>query len=537
MLDYRLPCWFALATVILSCGSEGSGGGDPDAGQPDLLDLEADDGDGELADTDFADTEPGDPIPETDRPEDLQSEAEGDALGDIEDQEVEEPLPTGWQTRGQRIIDPEGRQRILRGFNLSNDVKHPPYDSWAQEEDYRRLQTWGVSALRLLTTWAAIMPEPGVIDEEYLQKYDQRIEWAGRYNILIIMDMHQDVFGEGFGHNGAPRWACDEALYEAHVPREPWYANYQSPQVMECYGRFWSDTDLQDLFIQAVVTLAERYREEPHVIGIDLFNEPYWGPDTTVLGFITGQLQPFYQRVLDALGEVDKSYLYLVEPPPVMQWGLSPGFVPFGQANVVYAPHFYLPSIELENRYDGDTALIRLGLEGYQQTSLDLDIPWILGEWGGFTSATNYDEYMRDALAILESLHAGDLYYEYSQDDGGYSLLNSAGEEKPLLVDISARIYPKAVGGTLVEYHFDDQSGVFTMVLETLEQVTAPSILAFPKERHYPDGFVIESSDPDGSWSYEVDEERSELLFTIDRTKVRHTLTIRPLGGYSLARG
>ena len=46
--------------------------------------------------------------------------------------------------------------------------------------------------------------------------------------------MHQDVYGEGFGFDGAPRWTCDAARYAAFVPRTPWFLSTLDPNVMAC---------------------------------------------------------------------------------------------------------------------------------------------------------------------------------------------------------------------------------------------------------------------------------------------------------------
>ena len=62
---------------------------------------------------------------------------------------------------------------------------------------------WGMNAVRLLTTWAAVEPEQGVYDEAYLDALAERLDWAKDAGLHVVLDMHQDVYGEGFGFDGA----------------------------------------------------------------------------------------------------------------------------------------------------------------------------------------------------------------------------------------------------------------------------------------------------------------------------------------------
>ncbi len=438
--------------------------------------------------------------------------------------------PVGWHTDGQRIVDPLGRHRILHGVNISNDVKRSPYTCWAEAEDYSRLRTWGQSAIRLLTSWAAIMPEPGVIDETYLEDYDQRVAWAREAGMLVIIDMHQDLFSEGFGGNGAPRWACDEELYAAHERRSPWYLNYFSPQIWECYERFWTSEELTGYFIDAAVAVAERYTDEDHVIGIDLYNEPAWALNRhNPAEFERDQLQPFYERLMDALDAAAPGYIYFVEPPISQQiFSSESAFEPFERPNIVFAPHYYHGGVHDDHYWDADpTPLIEV-LGSYQRTAESLGIPWILGEWGGYTDSVNFDLYLESILGILEEHQVAALHWQYERGEHGFTPLWADGTEKEHVVNVLSHVFPKATGGELVSYRYHHETRVFSMTLRTLPQVTAPTVLAFPAARHYPDGFTIHSTDAAGTWSYELDEEVAELSFTIDRATKEHTLSIRP---------
>ncbi len=128
-------------------------------------------------------------------------------------------------TAGRVIVDKSGRGVFLRGVNISQSPKRSPYENWQPLSDFQKLRDWGFNVIRLLVIWAAIEPEKGKIDLDYLGKLSHWIELADQVGLYVILDMHQDIFGDGFCGDGAPRWASDESLYASFEPRSPWYMN------------------------------------------------------------------------------------------------------------------------------------------------------------------------------------------------------------------------------------------------------------------------------------------------------------------------
>src|SRR5439155_1284382 len=76
--------------------------------------------------------------------------------------------------------------------------------------------------------------------------------------LSVILDMHEDVYGEGFGFDGAPRWTCDEARYAAFVPRTPWYLSSVDENVQSCVDHFYTDRETRQPFIEAWRHVAGR---------------------------------------------------------------------------------------------------------------------------------------------------------------------------------------------------------------------------------------------------------------------------------------
>jgi len=186
--------------------------------------------------------------------------------------------------RDGRFVDAAGRHVILHGINVGQ--KHDPYVSWHRPEDYARMREWGFNCVRLLTLWAAIEPECGTYDEEYLKRLDARIAWAKEHGLYVLLDMHQDLWGEKPRGDGAPAWATlDEGK-----PRGPkgavWSdAYFTSPMIQTAFDNFYANTPgpdgvgIQDRFALAWQHLAKRYANEPAIVGYDLINEPFMGSE------------------------------------------------------------------------------------------------------------------------------------------------------------------------------------------------------------------------------------------------------------------
>ncbi|WP_293553527.1 cellulase family glycosylhydrolase [Parvibaculum sp.] len=135
---------------------------------------------------------------------------------------------------GDRFIDEQGRQVILRGVNLGGDSKMPypgggthhptdfsdhetvsfigrPFPLDEADEHFSRLAAWGFNCVRLLTTWEAVEHAgPGLFDEAYLDYFAAICARAGDYGLYVFIDFHQDVWSRMSGGDGAPGWLFEK---------------------------------------------------------------------------------------------------------------------------------------------------------------------------------------------------------------------------------------------------------------------------------------------------------------------------------------
>ncbi len=142
--------------------------------------------------------------------------------------------PTRLRIEGDRFVDEDGRQVILRGVNLGGDSKVPypdggtyrqtdfsdhrtvsfigrPFPLDEADEHFARLAAWGFNCIRLLTSWEAVEHAgPEIFDEAYLDYFAAICAKAGEHGHYVFIDFHQDVWSRMTGGDGAPAWLFEK---------------------------------------------------------------------------------------------------------------------------------------------------------------------------------------------------------------------------------------------------------------------------------------------------------------------------------------
>jgi hypothetical protein len=238
------------------------------------------------------------------------------------------------RAEGPWIRDTAGRRLILRGVNLGGSSKVPlvpdgatyqvegllkhrqasfagrPFPLDEADEHFLRLKRWGLTFLRLLTTWEAIEHAgPGLYDRDYLDYLVAIVRKAGEHGLSLFIDPHQDVWSRFSGGDGAPGWTLEAVgfelqnlhasgaafLHQEHgdpLPRMIWPTNGNRLAAATMFTLFFGGNDfaprtrvdgepvqefLQRHYLDAVAQLALRLRGLPHVLGYDTLNEPSAG--------------------------------------------------------------------------------------------------------------------------------------------------------------------------------------------------------------------------------------------------------------------
>ena len=294
---------------------------------------------------------------------------------------------------------------------------------------------------------------------------------------------------------------------------------------------------LQDHYAQMWQHVARRYAYNPTVIGYDLMNEPFPGTPAqemmptmltaygkmiyettgkvlselelvlmwsnleergkllknleskenfaTVIDalfplnreFEAHKVQPFYQKVSDAIREVDKSSILFLEHAYLSNMGIRSSIARTTLVDgtpdslLAYAPHGYDLVTDTENASDASHERLSFIYNRLQETAKTLIMPVWLGEWGAFY---RHDEGIvpvaQHAVKQIETHLFGNAYWSYDSrmDDLAYF--------KQALV----RPYPAYTNGELLEYNYDRESKTLTMIWQEDKDSDTPTLLFVP---------------------------------------------------------
>jgi len=390
------------------------------------------------------------------------------------------------------IRDDEGRAVVLRGVNLSGYHKNKPYFDFHGPADFAAVRDrLGMNSIRFLIEWAAVEPSPGEYDDVYLYNVRTRLDWARDAGLLVVLDMHQDLYGEGFaGGNGAPPWTCDAARYAAYQPAADWFLGYLDDNVVACFDGLWTDPDLQDHYARAWAHVADQLGDHDAVIGFEVINEP-WQGSFAFDEFEERALQPFYELVIPAVRKKAPHWLAFVEPMSMSNLGRDSHLTKMPFDNVVYAPHSYDSATERAGNF-ADTErpivldkLIKLAGEAKRMGAA----LWI-GEYGGNAQWQGISSYMDAEYDAFASVFAGSTYWDDSRGDG-FGLLNDDGSEKTVLWDVVVRPAPERIAGIPGAWSYDDATRSLTVHYTAGGDGDADSVFRAPTLA-YPEGYVVD---------------------------------------------
>ena len=294
---------------------------------------------------------------------------------------------------------------------------------------------------------------------------------------------------------------------------------------------------LQDHYAQMWQHIAKRYANNPTVVGYDLMNEPFPGTSAlqampTMLAaygkmmyettgkmlserelilmwsnvekrreilknleskdnfaavidalfplnreFETHKVQPFYQRVSDAIREVDKSSILFLEHAYLSNMGIRSSLSRTTLADgtpdslLAYAPHGYDLVTDTENASDASHERLSFIYNRFQETAKTLNMPVWLGEWGAFyRHGEEIVPVAQHAVKQIETHLFGNAYWSYDARMDDLAYFNQA-----LL-----RPYPAFTNGELLEYNYDREFKTLTMTWQEEKDNDAPTLLFVP---------------------------------------------------------
>jgi endoglycosylceramidase len=431
---------------------------------------------------------------------------------------------------GRWITDADGRVVILHGWNMVYKVgSYRPEDSGFGDDDARFLADNGFNTVRLGVIYKGLEGTAGVYDDAYLDSIARTESILASHGIFSLLDFHQDMYNERFQGEGLPDWAVVGDA--ATLPAEPavgFPGNYlEMPALNRAYDHFWLNDQaadgrtLQDAYAAAWRHVAGRFGDAPHVLGYNLFNEPWPGSQypscTSNVGcpvFDQQFLQPFSERVIAAIRQADPDTLAWYAPLLTFDFGADTSHGDTGDPYAGFAFNMYclaelgdaVADLGPATGPECDTGY-GLTLDNAEQQSSETGDALLMTEY----AATDDLSIIKRVVELADQRMISWQQWHYCACDdpttsgpGIQALVGDAAEpptggnvnDQKLLV--SSRPYPQAVAGTPESFGFDDATKEFHLDYSTAHAdgsgnfPTGSQTEIFVPPLHYPNGYAVD---------------------------------------------
>lgn len=305
-------------------------------------------------------------------------------------------------TRGKDLVSADGKPLLLKGINLGNWLLPEGYmfkfktansprlihtvinqlvgedegrrfwkayhDNYITREDIRFIKQSGFNSVRVPFSYRLFVTDagPAKLEGEGYRLLDDVVAWCKKEGLYVILDMHGAPGGQT-GDNIDDSWG---------------------------YPFLFESAESQDLTVNIWRKIAERYRNEPAVIGYDLLNEPiahYF--DAAALN---PKLEPLYRKIVAGIREVDRNHVIFLGGA---QWDTN--FKVFGppfDKKLVYTFHKYWMEVN------------KTAIQDYLDFRDKHNVPIWMGE-----SGENTDEWISSFRTLLEQHNIGWCFWPYKK--------------------------------------------------------------------------------------------------------------------------
>lgn len=405
------------------------------------------------------------------------------------------------QMRGRDLVDAQGRVVVLHGMNLvaKGEPYYPRLGVDLTDADFANLQDSGFNAIRLGVWYRELLPTPGVIDQEYLDHVETVVDALTAHHLYVLLDFHQDVF------TGMPDWATTpEAAALSPDPPEllsfiGWAAAYMSPRSLRQWDDLWADVatsvdpsrTMFSALSEGAAAMADRFKANPGVIGMELMNEPFPGSKvfdclTIGCGALEATMASRWQEMTDEVHAVAPDFSVFWSPqalaPHYADTFLGAPMAPGdgSPTNVGLTFHTYCYATDggsLDPASDFDRgrcqAMFSASLRRGNALAASWDAPMMLTEFGASENPLDATLATRTADDYLTS------WFYWHMD---YHL--------PEVVESQlTRAYPQATAGEPLRLHFDPATGEFAFRFRPEPAASGATTIVVPP-RAYPSGYV-----------------------------------------------
>ena len=307
--------------------------------------------------------------------------------------------------KNQHVITPDGKPFLIQGINLGN---------WLNPEGYMFLFK-DVSSYRLIDQAFREMVGPDFTDQfwkafkdNYITREDiAYIKQTGMNSIRLPFHYksftEEDYLGlksnqDGFARiDSVIKWCKEEGLYVI-LDMHDAPGGQTGDNIDDSYGYPWlfESEESQQLFCEIWKKIANRYKDEPAILGYDLLNEPI-ATHFNNKEEINKHLVPVYKKGIEAIRSVDKNHIILLGGA---QWNSN--FTMFDEkaidSKMMYTCH----------RYWCDT--LQTNLQDFVDFRTKVNLPLYMGETG-----ENTDEWVGAFRRLMERNNMGWHFWPYKK--------------------------------------------------------------------------------------------------------------------------
>lgn len=247
--------------------------------------------------------------------------------------------------------------------------------TFIQEDDFRRIASWGANGVRLPFHYAFLEKKPYQYDTERLAFLKTVLQWAEKHSLKVILDLHA---------------ACGSQNHD-------WHSDSRGS------ARLWQNRKFQERTAALWEYLASALKDSPALYGYDLLNEPVIDKERISV------LQQLYRGIIRAVRSVDARRILFLEGNV---WAQEIDFLKdlLGE-NIAVSIHSYHPLEFTFNfmryaSYPGTIGglpwnrdALRNSLASYKEFSLKHNVPIYVGEFG-----VNYRENANGELQWVEDM-------------------------------------------------------------------------------------------------------------------------------------
>jgi len=399
-------------------------------------------------------------------------------------------------SEGRWITDAKGRVVQLRGVN--EVAKRTPYYPSALgfgSDDARFLARNGFNAVRLGVNVRVLMPEPGTIDHDYIERLAETVQALAQREIYVLLDFHQDGFSPRYGGDGLPDWmGIDDGLPNPDVPFPGYY--FQNPAMQRAFESLWAGrpgpggVSLHDYFARGVGAVAERFARSRYVLGYDILNEPFpgaaWSQCLRPIGCpeLEADLAPLYAAATDAIRRHSRDQLVFAEPYLLFNSGAAPTTLPGAGTGNGLSFHSYTTASR-------EPAVVAHAVQAARRD----DAPLIATEFGATTDATTLSR----LTAGFDERLVPWMFWAYNEEviDDEAAPAGLGNLVSPSGFRALVRPYPKAIAGTPRSISFDPATGAFDLRYSTRSPAgrrlgRRPASVVYLPRLVYPDGYEVD---------------------------------------------